>query len=288
MSTQVLVSKPARRRSTIVAALLSAIAPGVGQIYAGRPVRAAIFFGALLAIQGVIAVGTLLMPPSLVPLLLFAVAAITITVGVYIFAIVDAVRLVREGSISTCSWYVLVAAVAGVYLAIEVLLMAAPVVRAYQPWHTYDVASASMEPTLRRGETFIADTAYYDSNHPNRGDVVVYRLPKDPDTVSVKRIVALAGDRIAFRDGHAFIGGTPVLEPYAKSGSLDAPFSTLAEMTVPANTVFVAGDNRDNSEDSRDLSGHGPVPIDQLLGRATEIVVSSFPDRAGRWVGTPK
>ena len=153
---------------------------------------------------------------------------------------------------------------------------------------TYDVASASMEPTLRRGETFIADTAYYNSNLPNRGDVVVYRLPKDPDTVAVKRIVALAGDRIAFRDGHAFIGGAPVLEPYAKSGSLDAPFSNLTELTVPANTVFVAGDNRDNSEDSRDLAGHGPVPVDQLLGRATEIVVSSFPDRAGRWIGTPR
>ena len=85
-----------------------------------------------------------------------------------------------------------------------------PAVSAYLPWHTFSVASAGMEPTLRLGEIFLADTLYFEANSPGRGDVVVYSLPREPDTIHVKRIVALPGDRVAPEDAlaNARRGGT--------------------------------------------------------------------------------
>jgi signal peptidase I len=288
MSSEVLTADAAAPRSAVIAGLLSAIAPGVGQVYTGRPWRGAALFAALLAVQGAILGSAFLMPASFGAIAAFAVIGMTATLGTYILVIFDAVRLARSGGRAAYRWYVLVAAAAAVYLVCEAVLMVVPIVRAALPWHTFNVSSASMEPTLRLGEIFIADSVYFDTNAPRRADVVVYRLPKDPETVFVKRVVALTGDRIAFRGGHAFINGAPVLEPYARFGDPNSPFNTMPEYLVPPNAVFVAGDARDNSLDSRDLNAHGPVPFDNLIGRATEIVVSPVPDRAGLCVGSPR
>jgi signal peptidase I len=288
MSSDVLTSRKAAPRSALVAALLSAIAPGVGQLYAGRPWRGAVFFLAMLAILGAILGGALLVPPTFGGIVAFAVAAVTVALGVYLYGIVDAVWLARNRGGAVYHWYIQVAAVAAAYLVFELALLAVPSIRVYQPWRTFDVASASMEPTLRRGEIFIVDATYFDANPPSRGDVVVYRLRQDPDTMYIKRVVGLAGDRIAFRGGRAFVNGVAAREPYAKFGDPAAPSNTFGEFAVPANTVFVAGDNRDNSTDSRNLAAHGAVPLENLAGRATEILMTSLPDRAGIWVGTPR
>jgi signal peptidase I len=287
MSSDVLTTPVPAQRSVVIAGLLSAIAPGVGQLYAGRPWRAATFFVAMLVVEGAILGCTLLVPPTFAAVVGFGVAAITVTLGVYLYAIVDAVLLARHSGGAPYHWYVHVAAVAAAYLVFEVALLAVPSVRAYQPWRTFSVPSASMEPTLRLGEIFIADVTHFDANAPARGDVVVYRLPNDPGTIYVKRIVALPGDRVAFRAGRVFINGVAAREPYAKFGDPASPINTFAEFAVPASTVFVAGDNRDNSTDSR-VTTHGPVPFDNLIGRATEILMTSLPDRAGVWVGAPR
>jgi len=288
MSSEVLTTRKAAPRSALIAALLSAVAPGVGQLYAGRPWRGAAFFIAMLAILGAILGGALLVPATFAGIAAFAVAAVTFALGVYLYGIVDAVLLARNRGGAVYHWYVNVAAVAAAYLIFEVVLLAVPGIRAYQPWRTFDVASASMEPTLRLGEIFIVDTTYFDANPPSRGDVVVYRLPQDPETMYIKRIVAVAGDRIAVQGGRVFINGIAAREPYAKFGDPAARLNTFAEFTVPANSVFVAGDNRDNSTDSRDLAAHGAVPIENLEGRATEILMTSLPDRAGIWIGAPR
>ncbi len=288
MSSQAMSVRAAGRRLPVIAALLSAIAPGVGQVYAGRPWRGAALFVALLAIQAAILASAFVMPPSFAAILAFAVVGITVTLGFYIYIIFDAMRLARESGGAVYRWYVQVAAVAAVYLVCEAFLLAVPAVSAYLPWHTFNVASAGMEPTLRLGEIFLADTLYFEANSPGRGDVVVYSLPREPDAIHVKRIVALPGDRVAFRGGHAFIDGAPVHEPYAKSTNPELPFNNIAEYLVPANTVFVAGDARDDSLDSRDFEANGPVPLNNLIGRATEIVMSPIPDRAGVWIGSPR
>src|SRR5262249_16913949 len=102
----------------------------------------------------------------------------------------------------------------------------------------------------------------------------------------VKRVVALAGDRIAFRDNRAVVNGVVQAEPFADLSEPNSYYATTAEGTVPADHIFVAGDNRSNSSDSR-VAQHGFVPVKNLIARATEILLSEDVDRLGQWIGSP-
>jgi signal peptidase I len=142
---------------------------------------------------------------------------------------------------------------------------------------------------------------------PRRGDVVVFRWPGDPSQVWVKRVIGLPGDRIAMRDGQVWINGqAAALKPdgtglqEADDGSqVDAhrfietlpgdrqhrifklvasePLDNMPEVTVPPGHLFVMGDNRDNSADSRvplGAGGVGMLPVAYLVGRVDAIVGS--------------
>ena len=121
-----------------------------------------------------------------------------------------------------------------------------------------------------------------------RGEVAVYKHPKQPDLYPViKRIVAVEGDRIAIKAGHAIVNGMAVEEPYVEEGAAAGPFANLPETQVPVGFVFVLGDNRAHSVDSRDTVAHGPVPLANLIGRVTDVAISRHLARMGRWIGTP-
>ena len=145
----------------------------------------------------------------------------------------------------------------------------------------------SSDLTLRLGDWFIADTHYFRTHEPARGDVVVYRLPSDPSTIYVKRIVGLAGDRVQFRDGRVIVNGKTITEPYIRAGDPKMTLNNTTEYVVPPGHFFAAGDNRANSADSR-MQSHGFVPVQNLVGRATEIFMSRSEDRQGLWIGTPR
>ena len=119
-----------------------------------------------------------------------------------------------------------------------------------------------------------------------RGEVVVYRHPKQTQLRSIKRIIAVEGDRIAIKGGRAIVNGITIEEPYLEE-SADGSVSDMPEAQVPAGHVFVLGDNRANSVDSRDTLAHGPVPLENLIGRVTDVAISRHLTRMGRWIGTP-
>jgi signal peptidase I len=150
-----------------------------------------------------------------------------------------------------------------------------------------NAVTPSMEPTLNMGEYFLADATYYRNRHPSRGEVAVYVHPKQEQVHYIKRIVAVEGDRIAIKGGHAIVNGMMVTEPYVDAGDPQARFANEAEIRVPLGYVYVLGDNRANSVDSRDRVAHGPVPVGNLIGRVTDIAISRHLARMGRWVGTP-
>jgi signal peptidase I len=141
----------------------------------------------------------------------------------------------------------------------------------------YAIPSASMAPTLQAGDHILV-TPYrtpFLADRPERGDVIVFRSPHDPDELLVKRVVALPGDLVESRGGRVRIGMHAVAEPYllapAESGAISAQI-------VPADSYFVMGDNRANSWDSRNW---GALPRELVVGRARMILWSSGDGSAG-------
>ena len=198
---------------------------------------------------------------------------------------------------------------------------------AFQP---YTIPSSSMEPGLVTGDYVVASKYPYGwsraslpfdpplgsgrlfGRDPARGDVVLFRLPRDRQQVWVKRLIGLPGDSVQVRDGQVFVNGRVI--PPADAGMVqdhDDPIwrvrqvrETLADgrtwltydrgpgspgddtpvLVVPAGHYLMMGDNRDNSLDGRfspDV-GVGLLPADHVIGRA-EIVVASWRPGAGLW-----
>jgi signal peptidase I len=119
----------------------------------------------------------------------------------------------------------------------------------------------SMEPHIAPGEYVLINTFAYRVSQPHRGDVVAFRRDGDARGLFIKRVIGLPGDRIRIDRGTVVLNGTPLSEPYVRYSD-DRSF---AEVTVPAGSVFVLGDNRAISEDSRVF---GPIGDDHLMGRA--------------------
>jgi len=276
-----------RPRSRWLAALLTVLAPGVGHLYIGQRRRALIIVILNFALGAFYVGAAFLLPPAFWPIAVLALTMIGLIAIYYVGAIMDAVRLARRPDAAPrVRWYVLIVAALALWAANQAIALTFPAIRAHWPWRTYSVPSESMQPTVRIGEWFVADNRYYRSQAPARGEIVTYLLPSDNRTVYVKRIIALAGDRVAFRGNRAVVNGVTQSEPFADLRDDAAYYATTAEVTVPADHIFVAGDNRANSIDSR-VERHGFVPVRNLTGRATEIVLSQEGDRFGLWIGSP-
>lgn len=127
------------------------------------------------------------------------------------------------------------------------------------------VESISMQPTLFAGDFVIVNKVAYKLGSPERGDIIVFRFPPDPEREPyIKRVVGLPGDRIAVANGRVYINDQPVIEPYIKA----PPNYEMPEMVIPENELFVLGDNRNNSSDSHHW---GTVPMEYVIGKA-EVV----------------
>jgi len=148
-------------------------------------------------------------------------------------------------------------------------------------FQAFYIPSASMEPTLEKGDRVLVNKISYDLHDVNRGDVIVFELdPEDvgPDGIKdlIKRVVGLPGDVIETRDGIVYVNDRALEEPYLADGMItgdpdDAQNPPIERQTVPDGHVYVLGDNRSNSADSR-YPYRGPIPIDAIVGRAFVLV----------------
>lgn len=160
----------------------------------------------------------------------------------------------------------------------------------------YHIPSGSMEPQLEIGDRVVVSRIAYRLHEPRRGDVIVFDAPSDDDdgggigafvdellqgvglrhpdeTELIKRVIGLEGEAVEARGGRVFVNGRELREPYLPPDVATADFGPV---TVPDEHVFVLGDNRGSSADSR--SALGPVPVDSIVGRALARV---WPP--GRW-----
>jgi signal peptidase I len=146
---------------------------------------------------------------------------------------------------------------------------------------TYYVPSASMEPTLHgcphcNDDRVLVEKLSYLFHDPQAGDVVVFDRPdfgrwvrNVPERVLIKRIIGVGGDRIVVRHGQVFRDGRRLIEPYVNPACTEGTRAPRHVYRVPQGDVFVMGDNRCRSDDSR---FNGPVPVSDLVGRAFLIV----------------
>jgi signal peptidase I len=139
----------------------------------------------------------------------------------------------------------------------------------------YQVEGTSMLPTLQNNERILVDKVSYMIHFPSRGDIVVFKYPLDTTRNFIKRVIGIPGDRIAIMPYHGvyhvFVNGKMLYEPYIAQAP-DSPYptscanpKTCVPQVVPANSLFVMGDNRNNSYDSR---AWGFVPMKDMIGRA--------------------
>ena len=141
------------------------------------------------------------------------------------------------------------------------LVIAALVVAGFLSIEPVTVGSDSMSPTLVQGQRVIVDKLTYHLRSPHRNELVMFRAP-DTGDLTLKRVVGVAGDTVAIRDGVLTVNRQAQHEPYVNQAEVDSVY--FGPVTVPTGTVFVMGDNRANSIDSRTF---GPVPIGDVIGR---------------------
>ncbi len=125
------------------------------------------------------------------------------------------------------------------------------------------VDGSSMEPTLHSGEFVIVNKLAYRLGKPTPGDVIVFHFPRDPEQEYIKRVIGLPGDLVSVENGHVYVNGSEISEPYI-AASPNYPGSWV----IPEKSLFVLGDNRNNSSDSHTW---GTVPLDYVVGRAIFI-----------------
>lgn len=130
----------------------------------------------------------------------------------------------------------------------------------YQP---VKVEGGSMEPGLEDQERIFINKLVYKFESIERGDIIVFRYPRDTHKSFIKRVIGLPGDRIRISYGHVFVNDHQLPESYVPSDYLDA--RSFAEIVVPKNAYFVLGDHRSMSNDSRDF---GPVMRGYIYGKA--------------------
>lgn len=125
------------------------------------------------------------------------------------------------------------------------------------------IPTGSMEPTLMPNDRVLALKFIYKFTDPKPGEIVVFVPPNENQRDYIKRVVAVGGQRIKIVDEKVFVDGKPLSEPYLSANSFDS--GNLREITIPPGKVFVMGDNRPNSLDSRVF---GPVDKERIIGKA--------------------
>ncbi|MCX7921835.1 MAG: signal peptidase I [Clostridia bacterium] len=140
-----------------------------------------------------------------------------------------------------------------------------------------EVKMVSMQDTLFEGQRLIVYKLGYYFSQPKRGDIIIFEhqpgslkgllkylpIPNPQEVDYIKRVIAVPGDEIEIKDGAVYLNGKKLDEPYAKGVTYN--FNTDKPIKIPENKIFVMGDNREHSSDSRQF---GPIDIDKVRGKA--------------------
>ena len=242
-------------RKPWLAGLLTLFTIGLGHVYSGEAKRGiALYFlgqGTILAIL----LPLIWLWPNIVVFLL----AVLCGLGFLVFCILDAIRVSRRHKLryelkKYNRWYVYVLVFAVTSFIIEPaveITIKRNIVQAYR------IPSGAMKPTLEVGDYVLADKLVYKKIEPKRGDIVIFPYPEDPSKDFIKRVVAVGGETVEIIDKQILINGEVIVEPFVIHTDSNItrdnlrPRDYLGPVRVPDDSLFVMGDNRDHSYDSR-------------------------------------
>jgi signal peptidase I len=248
-------------RSTLRAVLLTLLMAGLGHVYCGELV-VGLMWAAAGALSGVISLWVLATQDGIVALASLPMWLVTIAAVAHVWSTASKCpKDYRLKQYNRASVYILLLAISSFGVVGHGQLIRSNIVEAYI------TPVSNMKPTLRAGDRFLVDKTAYRDSPIEVGDVVVFKNPANPRMAFVKRVVAVAGDRVEMREGKLIVNDQPTTGLIAGEGNA-VPAGDFTELKVPPYNCFVLGDNRSNSRDSRHF---GPIPYATVLGKATVI-----------------
>jgi len=275
-----------KARRPIVAALLSSVMPGLGQVYNSQPIKGFLFYLAtflfiiLLALTG--------LQFSFFGLMVVILLALFLWLFIVVESFIAARKVKRSPQRAYNKWYIYLIIVLlsfGIDLAVTDFF-----IKDVLGIKGYRIFSDSMQPTLQKGDYIMIRLRHYRSGKPERGDLVVIKNPENPSQELLKRVVGLEGEKFEIKNKRVFINNRPLQEDYKTH--LDSsvyvrklyPFDNsirdnCGPLIVPWGHCFVLGDNRDNSLDSRHW---GPVSLKDITAKALYIYLSADLIKIGR------
>lgn len=264
---------PNKKRSIILSALTSLIVPPFGHVYVGRPLRGLAIIGVgfvALLITGWLGASTALWSFYFAQCL-YVIVLVILSIDAGILASRQTNYALRFYN----KWYVYLPLLLTMLYVLNLIMFNRGL---FLGFDNHRNVSANMTPTLKVGDFIATDTRDYIKGFiPERKDIITFQYPKDPSTIYMKRVIGLPGEKIFIKNGVVNINNKPITEPYVPINSKTKDYSqSMMEVKIPNNHIFVLGDNRDNSNDSRFW---GFLPIENITGKVTLIWYADNLDR---------
>ncbi len=258
-----------KKRHRILAFLFSLVTPGLGQVYNVQLKKGIIYLSGFLLVY--ILFSFLLF--KLYGMIIYLVIMLGFFVFIFIDALLGASKTVELKPYN--KWYI--------YLILFIL--SSVIMRPVLGWTTrnnivraYRIPSSAMEPTLLVGDYLIADMKIYRGERPKRGDIVIFEFPKDPSKDFIKRVIGMEGEKVTIVQNRIYINDKLINDPWGRFTMPKTSIEDYGPVKVPENSLFVMGDNRDNSQDSRFW---GFVNIKKVKGKALYLYWAKNKSRIG-------
>ena len=274
------------RKNPFLAAALSIILPGTGQLYNQQKRKTLVWYVVFFLLPILFILCKCLHSFWGLVLLIF------FYVWLYLYNIGDAIfGAIRPKKMESQRGEKLLIAVIVILILANVALIAGNRSKNTIGLRAFRIITNSMAPTLQAGDSFLLDLNYYKKNEVQRGNLIAFQRAMY-DGPLCKRVIGLPGDRIEGKGDEIVVNGAVIPEPYARFTGRNAKLdifnqkhitSDFGPILVPDGQLFVMGDNRDNSYDSRDPD-FGFVPVESVWAKPLYIYFSTDRSRIGKTI----
>jgi signal peptidase I len=262
-----------KKRNPFLAGIATFGVYGLGQLYNGKPRKAAIAYGALWAIT---------LFGALAPIASnfgWIFIYLVLQLALLLFLIVDAVSDARSQRSILLHWYNRWYIYLGIMVIQMLVILPVQVKLLKLSATTYRIPTRSMEPAIKLGNRLVADMKAYKTKGPQRGDIVIFKYPKDESVPYIKRVIGLPGEKVEIIGRTLLINGKELKESYVQHIDLSSEWGHWGPVQIPPDHFFLLGDNRDNSFDSRYF---GSILRSKFLGKARYLYWANEWSRIGR------